>query len=291
MVTAKARVTAPLTQSRPKRPFPTLVVALGLTTAAAVLVSVVTVEAKWSRLLDGPDAFWRILKLVVDEWRWSDVGTCVREMWVSVAIAWVGTLLAAFVAVPLAFVAAENLVPRWWSFAMKQVFNALRAVPDLVLVIALVPIFGLRTMAGVVAIAIGSIGTLAKLCSEIIEAIDRGPVEAADAVGATLLQRMRWSVVPQVAPEITSFVLYRFEINIRISAVLGAIGAGGIGRVLRDNIEYDNWGIAGMALCTVVVATIAIDAISGVVRRRIVAGPQRSTRTTDEPSMVAEAML
>jgi len=144
-----------------------------------------------------------------------------------------------------------------------------------VLVIALVPIFGLRTMAGVVAIAIGSIGTLAKLSSELIEAIDRGPVEAVDAVGATSLQRLRWSVVPQVAPEITSFVLYRFEINIRISAVLGAIGAGGIGRVLRDNIEYDNWGIAGMALCTVILATVAIDTISGIVRRRIVAGPDR----------------
>ncbi len=265
----------PLTRSRPKRPFPTLVVAIGVITAAAVLISVINVKAKWSRLLDGPDAFWRIVKLVVDEWQWSDLGTCVREMWVSVAIAWVGTLLAAGVAIPLSFMAAENLVPRWWSFAIKQVFNALRAVPDLVLVIALVPIFGLRTMAGVVAIAIGSIGTLAKLSSELIEAIDRGPVEAVDAVGATSLQRLRWSVVPQVAPEITSFVLYRFEINIRISAVLGAIGAGGIGRVLRDNIEYDNWGIAGMALCTVILAPVAIDTISGFVRRRIVAGPDR----------------
>ena len=90
--------------------------------------------------------------------------------------------------------------------------------------------------AGVMAIAIGSVGTLAKLCSELVEGIDPGPVEAADAVGASRAQRLRWSVVPQVLPEISSFLLYRFEINIRVSAILGVVGAGGIGTLLYQRL-------------------------------------------------------
>ena len=127
------------------------------------------------------------------------------------------------------------------------------------------------------AIAIGSVGTLGKLCSEIIEGIDRGPIEAADSVGATQLQRLRWAVVPQTMPEIASFVLYRFEINIRVSSMLGVLGVGGIGQILSEGLRFKEWGLAGMALIVVVVTTILIDTLSGAVRRRIVAGPSGLT--------------
>lgn len=258
---------------RPPKPFPKLKVTTGLILGVAVIWSFVQVDAKWGRLMDGPGALWDIVKLSVDDWQWSDLSKCLRAMWDSVAMAWLGTILAAAVAVPLSLIAAENLVPRWFSLMVRQVFNLLRAVPEIVLVVAIVPILGLTKNAGVTAIAIGSIGSLAKLCSEIIEGIDPGPVEAVDSVGASALQRLRWSVIPQAAPEITSFVLYRFEINIRVSAILGVIGVGGIGGILNDNIKYKNWGIAGMAMVTVIVATILIDTLSGWIRRRILAGP------------------
>ena len=90
-------------------------------------------------------------------------------MWDSIAMAWLGTLIAAVFAVPLGFLAAENLVPRWFSFLVRQLFNILRAVPELILVLALIPVLGLTPSAGVLAIAIGSVGTLGKLCSEIVE--------------------------------------------------------------------------------------------------------------------------
>jgi phosphonate transport system permease protein len=89
------------------------------------------------------------------------------------------------------------------------------------------------------------------------------------------VQRLRWGVLPQALPEIASFVLYRFEINIRASAVLGVIGAGGIGGVLAESLRFKDWGTAGLALIIVVVVTMMIDAVSGWVRRRLVRGSEQ----------------
>ena len=245
-------------------------------TVALIVWSVVGLEIKWSRLIDAPKDLYTVFRLMATELDGSKFGKLLGLMGDSIAIAWLGTLIAALFAVPLAFLAAENLVAKPVVWLVRMVFNILRAVPEVILAIALVPIFGLTAKAGVMAIAIGSIGTLGKLCSEVLEAIKPGPIEAADAVGATRLQRLRWGVLPQALPEITSFVLYRFEINIRASAILGVIGAGGIGQSLKDSLEYKEWGTAGMALLITIVVTMLIDAISGWVRRRLVSGGGRA---------------
>jgi phosphonate transport system permease protein len=177
------------------------------------------------------------------------------------------------VAIPLSFFAAENLVGRPAAWVMRQVFNVLRAVPEVILAIALIPIFGLTPMAGVLAIAIGSVGTLGKLFYEVAEAIQRGPLEAVDAVGGSLIQRFRWGVIPQLLPEYASFVLYRFEVNIRASAVMGLIGAGGIGNDVAQALRFKEFGIAGLGLVIIILGTIAIDYLSGLVRSRIIRGP------------------
>jgi phosphonate transport system permease protein len=106
----------------------------------------------------------------------------------------------------------------------------------------------------------------------VVEGIDPGPVEAARAAGARPLQVQRWGVIPQVMPEIIAFWLYRFEINIRAAAVLGAVGAGGIGFAVEQTIRFTRFPLAGTALLVVVVATIAVDTLSGWVRRRIIEG-------------------
>lgn len=285
MPTAK-RKPSPLT-GIPERPFPRLLAMTGGVVLFAVGWSLVKVDAKWSKLLHGPSAAWRILQLMIEDVTWLDVTKSIHLMWDSIAMAWLGTLLAAVVAVPLSFLAAENLVPRWFSFLMRQVFNVLRAIPEIVLAVVLIPAFGLTKTAGVMAIAIGSIGTLSKLCSEIIEGIDPGPVEAADAVGANSLQRLRWSVIPQVLPEIASFLLYRFEINIRVSAILGVVGAGGIGLLLYQGFFFKQWGVAGAALAVTIAATVIVDVISGWVRHRILAGPPASPGRDDADHPVA----
>jgi phosphonate transport system permease protein len=249
---------------------------LALTTAFVVLFgwSLISVELKWSRLLDAPADMWRLADLMFTNIDWGDLDRMIGLMWTSIAIAWVGTLIAAIFAVPLSFLAAENLVGRPIAWVTRQVFNILRAVPEVILALLFVPVFGLTPMAGVMAIGVGSIGSLGKLFYEIIENIQSGPIEAADAVGASRIQRLRWGVLPQVAPELSSFLLYRFEINIRASSVLGIVGAGGIGGALADAIRFREYGMAGLALIVVVVATIMVDTVSGAIRKRIIAGPK-----------------
>lgn len=255
---------------------------LALTTAFVVLFgwSLISVELKWSRLLEAPADMWRLAGLMFTNIDWSDLDRMIGLMWTSIAIAWVGTLIAAIFAVPLSFLAAENLVGRPIAWVTRQVFNILRAVPEVILALLFVPVFGLTPMAGVMAIGVGSIGSLGKLFYEIIENIQRGPIEAADAVGASRIQRLRWGVLPQVAPELSSFLLYRFEINIRASSVLGIVGAGGIGGALADAIRFREYGMAGLALIVVVVATIMVDTVSGAIRRRIIAGPKPPSMLT-----------
>ena len=234
--------------------------------------SAISVDLKWSRLLDAPADMYRLATVMFDDLPWGELGRLAGLMWDSISIAWLGTIIAAVFAVPLSFLAAENLVGRPIAWVTRQVFNVLRAVPEVILALLFVPVFGLSPMAGVLAIGVGSIGSLGKLFYESIENIQRGPIEAADAVGASAVQRLRWGVIPQVAPELTSFLLYRFEINIRASAVLGLVGAGGIGGALAGAFSFKEFDLAGLALIVVLVGTITVDTISGAIRRRIVAG-------------------
>ena len=170
---------------------------------------------------------------------------------------------------------------------MRQVLNAIRAFPELILAIAIfIPIAGFGPVAGALAIGIHSAGTLGKLTAEAIEGIDDGPVEAARAAGAGGLQVQRWGVLPQVLPELVGFWLYRFEINIRAGAVLGVVGAGGIGFLLQQTIAFSRWPLAGTAILVVIVATIIVDTISGGIRRRIIEGSE--ARPVAEVDLMAE---
>ncbi|WP_051062345.1 phosphonate ABC transporter, permease protein PhnE [Ilumatobacter nonamiensis] len=262
--------------------------------AAIVLWSFIGLDAKWSRLLDAPADLYTLGRLMFSQMEASEIRPLIGKMWESISIAWMGTLIAAIFAVPLSFFAAENLVGRPVAWIIRQVLNLLRAIPEIIIALAFIPVFGLTPMAGVLAIGVGSIGTLGKLFYEIIEGIERGPIEATDAVGASRSQRLRWGVLPQVTPELTSFILYRFEVNIRASAILGVLGVGGIGTDLTQAIRFKEWGTAGLALIIVVVGTIAVDTVSGLVRRRIVRGPGASSDggsfEAHEAELIAESV-
>lgn len=273
---------------RPDKPSERLKWIVTAVVAGAVLVSTATAGIRWDRLLTAPQDIAGIARLLVADVAWERTGQLLLLMWESIAIAWLGTVIASVFAIPLAFFAAENLASKVTVSVVRLVLNILRAVPEIIIAIALIPIFGLTPVTGTIAIAIGSIGTLGKLNAEIIETIDLGPVEAADAVGASRLERLRWGVLPQAMPEMAAFVLYRFEINIRVSSVLGLVGAGGIGSALAQYVQFRDFGSAGLALLIVILGTIAVDTLSSAVRRRIIAGPDRGVEEPDTAHAIAE---
>jgi phosphonate transport system permease protein len=221
---------------------------------------------------------------------WSYAPRAMDAMIESLQMAWIGTVIGAALSLPLGFLGAKNVSSGLVSSIVRQILNAIRAFPEIVLAIAIfIPIAGLGPVAGALAIGVHSAGTLGKLTAEAIEGIDPGPVEAARAVGGRGLQVQRWGVAPQVLPEIIAFWLYRFEINIRAGAVLGVVGAGGIGFALQQTIAFGRYPEAGMALIVVVVATMAVDTVSGAVRRRIIEGSD--VRAVPDAELILEPAL
>jgi phosphonate transport system permease protein len=206
---------------------------------------------------------------------WSYLGTAMEGMIESIQIAWVGTVIGAILSLPLGFFGAKNVSSPFVSNVIRQFLNVIRAFPEIILAITImIPIAGLTPVAGALALGIHSVGTLGKLTAEVVEGIDAGPVEAARAAGGRPLQIQRWGILPQVLPEIVAFWLYRFEINVRASAILGAVGAGGIGFSIQQTLAFHRFSLTGTAIIVVVVATIVVDMVSGWVRRRIIEGAE-----------------
>lgn len=273
--------------TRPTPPSKGKYVAIELAALVIVVACVVAVGARWERILDIPGALGTYMPLMASGVVQNPLEQPVTEYWTtsfdfmmqSLAMAWIGTIIGAMFSLPLGFLAASNVAPAPVVFVCRQILNAIRAVPDVILaIVIMVPIFGLGPLAGTLAIGIGSIGTLGKLTSEAIEGIDRGPVEALRASGANSLQVLRWGVWPQVAPEIVAFWLYRFEVNIRASAILGVVGAGGIGSLLSRVFDMRDWERIGIALVVIIVVTIIVDQISGAIRHRIISGTTKKSK-------------
>lgn len=278
---------------RPERPSHWGVRLAWTLVSVAVVASVWHVDLSWERLRRLPAAlvdYGGKLFLPPD---WSQLPAAIDATVASVQMAWIGTVIAAVCSLPLAFLAASNVSPAPVRYAMRLLFNVIRAIPELVLAVAILSVTGLTQFTGALAIGIHSIGTLGKLSFEAIEGVDRGPLEAARAAGASRSQIVRWGILPQVLPEIVSFWLYRFEVNVRAGAVLGLIGAGGVGLMLLQNAQYRRWEVIGTLLVVVVVATILVDLVSGTVRKRIITGHwpwHRSTRPMPGREALAEAV-
>jgi phosphonate ABC transporter permease subunit PhnE len=185
-------------------------------------------------------------------------------------IAIVGTGIAAVLALPLGFLAARNVSPPWLFYVARSVLNLFRAVDTLVYALIFVAAVGLGPFPGVLAIVAYTATVLAKLYSEAIESIDPGPVEAVAATGATRLQLLRWGVLPQLVPQFLSFTLYRFETNIRAAAILGFVGAGGIGFYIQTYLRMLNYPAASTVLLVLIGLVMAVDFASSRLRARLV---------------------
>lgn len=193
----------------------------------------------------------------------------VAQMWLTVQIALWGTALAVILAIPFGLACARNVSPPWLQQPMRLLMNLLRSVPDLVIGMLFIVAVGLGPFAGVMALALNTGGVLAKLFSEAVESIDKGPVEGVRATGATPLQEVVWGVIPQVAPLWSSYALYRFESNSRSATVLGLIGAGGIGQTLFESLNSFAYAQVSAIAIVIVVAVTLIDLLSQTIRARL----------------------
>lgn len=181
-----------------------------------------------------------------------------------------GTLLAVIVAIPLSILASENVCPGWMVFPVRRLLDAMRAINELVFALIFIVAVGLGPFAGVLALFVHTAGTLGKLFSEAIEAIEPGPVEGIRATGGSKVQEIIFGVIPQVIPLWTSFTLYRFESNVRSASVLGIVGAGGIGVALVQNFRSFNYQNVCAILIILIVTVGIIDTISARIRNRLV---------------------
>jgi phosphonate transport system permease protein len=154
--------------------------------------------------------------------------------------------------------------------AWRTLLSVIRSLPDVAWALLFVAAVGTGALAGVLALFVFNIGVVAKLTSETVDGVDVGPLEAADAAGAGRIQRAWSGVVPQILPGYLSYSLYVFELNLRASIVLGLVGAGGIGQVIRVTMSRFEWERLGAVIVAVFVIVVILDRVSIAMRRRLV---------------------
>lgn len=224
-----------------------------------------------ARLWNGLSGLFVILKLMVPPSPgelWLDI---LRGMAESVAMAFLGTVLAAVVAVPLGFLGARNVVTvTLLRFSVRRFFDGIRGVDQLIWALAYVRAVGLGPLAGVLAIFTSDLAVLAKLYAEAIENAEKRQSEGVVAAGGNRLQALRFGVLPQVLPIMLAQALYFFESNTRSAAILGVVGAGGIGLQIAERIKVRHWDEVAFIIILMVLTVGVIDFLSARVRRRLI---------------------
>jgi phosphonate transport system permease protein len=210
------------------------------------------------------------------EWRISDtLRLSLDKMLETIFLALMGTAFGVVLSVPLSFLAARNLmkgsrVGSLVYYVTRTFFNLTRSIEVMIVAVIMAVVVGIGPFAGVMALVIHSIGALGKLYSEAIESIDPGPIEAITATGAGRLQVVLFAVLPQVIPQFISFTLYRWDINVRMSTIIGFVGGGGIGYLLIQYINLLQWNQAGTVIWLIAIVVGVMDYASAVLRERVV---------------------
>jgi phosphonate transport system permease protein len=234
----------------------------GLPRAGAYFLKLLP-DLQWRHLLDGPQtegsvAYWFYR---IDIWLWLLLQTT--------QMAALATLLGAVLALLLCFPASINLAPNHATyFVFRRLLELFRSVPDLVYALILVWAFGVGPLAGILAIMLHTVGALGKLFAEVVENADMHPWEGVRAAGGTWAQAVRYAILPQVAPNFLSYVLLRFEINVRGATVIGFVGAGGIGQELYTVISFNYYQEISAIIVLIILTVALIDIVSERLRSR-----------------------
>jgi phosphonate transport system permease protein len=202
---------------------------------------------------------------------WSYINQVWPKLMETIQMAIVATTVAVIISIPFSLLTANTVTTNTYVYQlMRFILNILRTIPDIILAVVFVGLFGIGAFSGIVALIIFSVGILVKLMSEIIETIDMNPTEAIRATGGNGIQTISFAIVPQVLPQFISFSLYVFEINIRASLVLGLVGAGGIGQLLNKEINFLNYPAVSTIIIIVFIVVVIIDYISSKLREGLI---------------------
>jgi phosphonate transport system permease protein len=222
---------------------------------------------EWSFVLDAPEQGADILdRMIPPDWAYAKI--LLRPLWDTLTMATIGTFIAVLIAVPLAFMAAANTTP---SAVFARPFAlfcivASRSINSLIWALVLVMILGPGVLAGTIAIAFRSIGFIGKLLYEAIEETNPKPVEAITSTGATASQIITYGVVPQVSPVFAGIAVFRWDINIRESTILGLVGAGGLGLELNASIGNLDWSRVSVILLAIFATVMISEWVSARIR-------------------------
>lgn len=238
----------------------------------------------WANLHRFPNYLYQLLPTL----RWDSLGSDLAEWywgwsyWLgkigeTLLIAYLGTVIGASLALVFCFFASANVTPApWIQFVTRRFLEFCRTVPELVFALIFVIAFGLGPIPGVLALAIHTFGALGKLFSEVVENIDMKPVEGVQSTGASWINTMRFAAMPQVLSNFVSYGLLRFEINVRSAAIMGFVGAGGIGQDLVESVRKFYYSDVSAILLMIVVTVMIIDLVTERVRHTLI-GLERNT--------------
>jgi phosphonate transport system permease protein len=260
-------VFAPLTRGR------VTAVAAAMAIAALAVLALWRLDFSLARIIGGLGNLGVLVALMMppNPGSWAKALLFLSALLETVAIALLGTLLAAIIAFPIGFLAARNTtISRFVQFASRRALDGIRGVDALIWALIWINVVGLGPFAGVLAIMTSDIGVFGKLYSEAIEAADKRPIEGVTSTGGGALHRIRFGILPQVLPVMTGQVLYYFESNTRSSTIIGIVGAGGIGLHLAEMIRTLELQAVSFIVLIILVAVAAIDLLSGRLRRMII---------------------
>lgn len=243
---------------------------LGRLAVALILVwSARGMGVRWAWIADAPaqlgDLFGRMLPP-----DWAFAGALLHPLLQTVNIATLGTAVAVVMALPVAFCSARNTTPSRVTYLLGRLLIVVsRSVDSLIWALIFIIIVGPGSLAGALAVAVRSLGFVSKLFAEAIEEIDRGPVEAVTATGAGRFHVLLYGIVPQIRPVFAGVSVFRWDINIRESTVLGIVGAGGIGFVLNEAILGLEWARVGLILLVILAVVALSELASAWIRGRL----------------------
>ncbi len=249
---------------------------IGLVIAVVVVMSY-NLEADPAQFVDGIPNLAIIAKEMT-EVELALFGTAFWSILETIQMAFIGTVVGVAIALPLSMLAARNLNSKFVYAPIRAILAATRTFPSILWAILFVIMVGLGPFAGILAIIMYTVGFIAKLQYESIEAVDSDPVEAVSSIGVSKWQLIRHVIIPESAPHLLSQILYMFDYNVRQTTILGLVGAGGIGFYIINYIKFFEYGKAAVFMLVVLIAVLIIDWISVKIRDKYIIKAQRGMK-------------